>query len=44
LKTALVLFDIAVLKVQGIAVLHFPNSSHVNHFLFLLSNIKCKDM
>lgn len=42
LKTALVLFDIAIFKVQDIAVLHFPNSSHVNHFLFLLSNIKCK--
>nr|DAL46032.1 MAG TPA_asm: hypothetical protein [Caudoviricetes sp.] len=43
LKTALVLFDFSVLDVQGIAIQHFLNSSHVNHFLFLLSNIKCKD-
>ena len=43
LISALVPFDFAIFNVQGIAVLHFPNSSHVNHFLFLLSKIKCKD-
>ena len=42
LKTALVLFDFSVLDVQGIAVQHFLDSSNVNHFLFLLSNLKCK--
>lgn len=42
LKTALVLFDIAILKIQSITIQHFLDSSNVNHFYFSFSNLKCK--